>query len=249
MNAYLKLISFDLRMYLRDWITIFWVLIYPVLMLLIFGSMYGDQPGSAPGSRYIDYYVPALCVMNVMSVSVFTLNINMITLRESGTLRRFRVTPIRKSAVLTSHAVQGLLLVLAGAAEVIIVGKLVWDIQITVQGLLLLICSILIGCIGFFSLGFALSGLTSTPGAASGLAMAIFFPMLFLSGISMPLEYLPKVMQALSDWIPMTYYVEMAQGVWQGHSLLNYGQGLVVLAIFAAVCIALALRLFRWENR
>ncbi|WP_251529908.1 ABC transporter permease [Metabacillus litoralis] len=86
MNAYLKLIVFDFRLYLRDWLTIFWVLIYPILMLLIFGSMFGNEAGKLAGTRYIDFYVPALCVLNVIFVSVFTLNINMITQRENGIL-------------------------------------------------------------------------------------------------------------------------------------------------------------------
>src|SRR5690554_1915397 len=97
---------FDFRLYFRDMLTIFWLLIYPVLMLLVFGSMFGEQPGPIEGTRYIDIYVPALCVLNVITVSVFTLNINMVTLRESGVLRRFKVTPVRASAVLLSHAMQ-----------------------------------------------------------------------------------------------------------------------------------------------
>ncbi|MFC5700297.1 ABC transporter permease [Cohnella faecalis] len=249
MSAYFRLIAFDFRLYLRDWMTIFWVLVYPVLMLLIFGSLFGEEAGADPGTRYIDYYVPALCVMSVLSVGVFTLNINMITYRESGILRRFRVTPLRKSAVLVSHFIQGLVLIVLGAIEVIVIAKLVWNIDITFGGAALLLLVMLIGAIGCFCLGFALSGLVSTPGAASGVAMAIFFPMLFLSGIAMPLSIFPEFMKAISKAIPMTYFVELAQGVWQGHSVSGYGAQLAVLAGFAIVCGVLALRLFRWENR
>ncbi|OPA75311.1 hypothetical protein BVG16_22215 [Paenibacillus selenitireducens] len=248
MNAYFRLMIFDLRLYMRDWLTIFWTLVYPILMLLIFGLIFGDNPGIKEGTRYIDYYVPALCAMNVMSVAVFTLNINMVTYRDSGILRRFRVTPIRKSAVLASQSVQGLLLILLGAIEIIGVAKLVWNIHISPMSLILLIVSLLFGCIGFFSLGFALSGLSNTPGAASGIAMAIFFPFLFLSGIAMPLEIFPNFLQRISEWIPMTYFVQAVQSVWMGESIQTLGLEAMVLAIFAVVCGVLAFVLFKWEH-
>lgn len=248
MNAYVRLIAFDFRLYLRDWLTIFWMLIYPILMLVIFGSMFGSQPGDLPGTRYIDVYVPALCAMNVISVSVFTLNINMLTQRENGILRRYRVSPIRASAVLASHSMQGLFLILAGAVEIIVVAKLVWDINITFTALLTLFGCLVFGCISFFSLGFAMSGLTRSAGAASGLAMVVFFPMIFLSGISMPVEVLPAFMQKISSWLPMTHFVKLAQGVWQGQALSGFGVELVAMGGFAVVSWVLAFLLFRWEK-
>lgn len=248
MSTYFRLITFDMKLYLRDFLTLFWVLVYPVLMLVIFGSMFGDKEGLLPGTRYIDAYVAALCAMNVVSVSVFTLNINMITQRESGVLRRFRVSPVPKAAVLASHAAQGVFLVLAGALEIIVVAKLMWNIQLSFASLATMLACMLFGCIGFFSLGFAMSGLTKTPGAASGLAMAVFFPMLFLSGVAMPLNILPRFMQTISQWLPMTYFVELVQGVWLGQSLSSYGLELAVLGGFAILCAVLAFLLFRWEN-
>ncbi len=248
MKAFLKLMVFDLRLYLRDWLTLFWVLIYPLLMLLIFGSMFGNQPGVIEGTRYIESYVPALCVLNVISVSVFTLNINMLTLRENGILRRFRVTPLRASAVLASHSVQGVVLVLLGALKIIVLAKIVWDIPISAISLLTLLGCILFGCLVFFGLGFALSGLTKTAGAASGLAMVVFFPTIFLSGIAMPLEIMPRFMQVISDWLPMTHFVHIAQSVWQGVPLSELGFEFAILAGCAVIFNILAIRFFRWEH-
>lgn len=248
MKAYIRLMAFDFKLYFRDWLTIFWMLIYPVLMLFIFGSMYGDSPGLIEGTRYIDFFVPALCVLNVITVSVFTLNINMVTLRESGALRRFRVTPIRPSAVLLSHAAQGIVLVICGAIEIIVIAMLRWNIDISIYSISAILLTMLVGGIGFFNLGFAMSSLSRTAGAASGFAMIVFFPALFLSGIAMPLEMMPQLMQSLSKLLPTTYLVELAQGVWNGESIRAFGMEWAVLGGFAIVCCILALRFFRWEK-
>jgi len=248
MNALLRLVAFDFRLYMRDWLTIFWTLVYPVLMLVIFGSIFGNQPVGQDGIRYIDTYIPALCAMNVITVSVFTLNINMITQRESGILRRYRVSPIRTAWVLISNSIQGLFLVLAGAIEIIIVARLVWDVTFSVASLLMLMLCLVFGCLVFFCLGFALSGLTRTPGAASGLAMAVFFPTLFLSGIAMPINILPTIMQRISEWLPMTHYVDLARGLWLGNSMISFGFELGVILGFAVLCWALAFWLFKWDK-
>jgi ABC-2 type transport system permease protein len=246
MNALMRLIAFDFRLYLRDWLTIFWMLVYPILMLLIFGSIFGNQAGAVEGALFIDSYIPALCAMNVITVSVFTLNINMITQRESGILRRYRVSPIRSSAVLISQSIQGIILVLAGAIEIIVIASLVWDIKFSVSSMLLLFVCLLFGSLSFFSLGFALSGLTNTAGAASGLAMAVFFPTLFLSGIAMPVDILPTFMQRVSEWLPMSYYVDLVRGVWLGEPITSFGLEFVIMIGFAICCWVLALLLFRW---
>jgi len=248
MTAFLQLMKFDLKLYFRDYITIFWVLIYPVLMLAIFGSMYGDQPGFAEGTRFIDYYVPALCVLNVISVSVFTLNINIITQRESGVLRRYRVSPVRKTAVLASHSLQGVILVVLGAIEIIAVSKIVWNVNIEWSALALLFGCLLFGCLCFFTIGFALSGLAKSAGAGSGLAMIVFFPMLFLSGIMMPIELLPSIMQSISEWLPGAYFVTLAQQVWLGDSIFQYGKEMAVVLGAGVICFILAIWLFKWEN-
>ncbi|MNI37729.1 ABC-2 family transporter protein [compost metagenome] len=93
-----------------------------------------------------------------------------------------------------------------------------------------------------------MSGLTRTAGEASGFAMVVFFPMLFLSGIAMPVEILPSFMQMASKWLPMTYFVDLAQGVWQGNAITEFGIEIAVLAGFAVICCLLASLLFRWDK-
>ncbi|MBZ5753849.1 ABC transporter permease [Metabacillus sp. DBTR6] len=104
------------------------------------------------------------------------------------------------------------------------------------------------GVFAFLASAFRWSGLTKSAGAASGFAMVIFFPMLFLSGIAMPVEILPQFLQDASKWLPMTHFVELAQGVWNGDALTVFGLELLILTVFGLVCVVLAFLLFRWEN-
>lgn len=246
MNAMLRLAAFDIRIYIRNFASVFWVLVYPVLLLLLFGSMYGNE--TLNGKGFLDSYIPALCAMNVLSVAVFTLNIQMATYRENGILRRFRAAPAPPWVVLASNGLQGVLFVLVAALEVVLVGSLRWKLTLDPMHLLLMTAALLFGCLSFFSLGFALSGLASTVKASSGLAMAVFFPMMFLSGIAMPISLMPASLQAVSKALPLTYLVDLLQGLWYGGPIPNLGLDLLVLGGFCLVSLFLAVRFFRWES-
>ncbi|WP_274362949.1 ABC transporter permease [Paenibacillus thermotolerans] len=247
-NAFAQLAVFDLKQYSRNMMSLFWVLAYPLLMLFLFGTMYGNEPTPLFGGHgFIDTYIPALCSLNVLSVAVFTLNIQMASYRENGVLRRFKAAPVRPWMVLGSNAVQGVVLVILGSLEIVAAGMLVYDVEAGAKEIVLLLAFLLLGCLCFFSLGFALSGLGSGVKTSNGIAMGVFFPMMFLSGVAFPIEVMPDILQAISKFLPMTYMVDLLQSVWYGEEVSQSLGDIAVIAGFGIVCAGLAVRLFRWE--
>jgi len=108
--------------------------------------------------------------------------------------------------------------------------------------------TILIGIACFISIGFLVTGLVRTSEAARGISSAITFPMMFPSGIFVPLNQLPSGLQDAVHILPLTYLSDAL------HSILNDGNGVsaiwadwVVLAAWTVVCFAVAARRFRWE--
>jgi ABC-2 type transport system permease protein len=108
---------------------------------------------------------------------------------------------------------------------------------------------ILVGTAAFVSIGFLLCSVARTSESARGLAAMIAFPMMFLSGVFIPLDALPQVMQNIVHALPLTYLTEALRGI------LNDGDGLTrtvaidvgVLAAWAVVCFTIAAARFRWE--
>jgi ABC-2 type transport system permease protein len=108
---------------------------------------------------------------------------------------------------------------------------------------------ILVGTAAFVSVGFLLCAAARTSEAARGLAAMVAFPMMFLSGVFIPLDALPQVMQNIVHALPLTYLTEAL------HGILNDGDGLTrtvaidigVLAAWAVVCFSVAAARFRWE--
>jgi ABC-2 type transport system permease protein len=77
--------------------------------------------------------------------------------------------------------------------------------------------------------------------------MVIFYPMMFLSGAGMPIEFLPPSLQRVSDFLPLTYVARLLRGLWFGEPLVDHLFEVVVLAGILVVFGVAAARYFRWE--
>jgi ABC-2 type transport system permease protein len=99
--------------------------------------------------------------------------------------------------------------------------------------------------LSFFALGFVLAGLFSRVRTAQVMGQVIYFPMLFLSGALLPREMFPDFIKRISDFIPLTYVVELVQDLWiEGTWNLT---ALTVLLGLLVVSVAVSARTFRWE--
>jgi ABC-2 type transport system permease protein len=107
--------------------------------------------------------------------------------------------------------------------------------------------AVLLSTLSILSLGFVLASLVRTARFAQPLGAALFYPMLALSGLFIPVEHLPHGLQLLSSVLPTTHAVALMQGVWEGSGWGAHLGDVVALVGTFVVCMALSTRWFRWE--
>ncbi len=98
-----------------------------------------------------------------------------------------------------------------------------------------------------FSIGLFIAGFTSNAKAALAISYVVYFPMLFLSGATIPIEIMPSAVVTISKILPLTYGVQLLKGLWFGG---NFGDYLLEFGVFAAIFVVftgLAMKTFRWE--
>ena len=195
----------------------------------------------------LDFYLPSMIAYIVLIAGIQTVAIALVDLRERRVLRRFRATPLSALQILGGQIVGRATTVVLQVVVLIAVGLLVFKAH-THGSWVLAWLAILIGIACFVSIGFLITGFVGTSEAARGIASAITFPMMFLSGIFVPLSQLPGALQNAVHILPLTYLSDAL------HHVLNDGEGLsaiwtdlLVLAVWALVCFAVAARRFRWE--
>lgn len=109
----------------------------------------------------------------------------------------------------------------------------------------MIIPAILLSAFSFFAVGFVLAGVMPTPRTAQAVGMAIFYPMLFLSGAAMPRFIMPETVQQVAQLLPLTHVVILLEDIWfQG---IWNGTSLVVITTMLLAGLAISRFTFRWE--
>ncbi len=127
------------------------------------------------------------------------------------------------------------------------IGRLVFDVSI--QGDRLLLAGFLaLGAATFIALGFLVASISPTEEAGNAITQLVNFPMMFLSGIFFPVEIMPRWLRPIVEAMPLTYLGDALRQIMVGASALHpLPLNAAVLGGWLVLCVALSVRLFRWE--
>jgi ABC-2 type transport system permease protein len=247
MRSLQKLFVIELKLFLREPMAAFFTLIFPSLLLLLFGTIWGNKPSEFFGNvGYVDTAVPAFTAMIIATSGLMGLSIQMATYRESGVLRRFKATPLRPATILIAEVMVIFIMTTLGMIMLIILGKLLYGLRFS-GNLFNVLGAYVLSCFSFFSIGFMLAGVFSTARTALIGSMILFYPMLFLSGAALPREILPETMRRIAQVLPLTHVVNLLRGLWIGESWAVHLKEVAVLSLVTIVGVAVSAKIFRWE--
>ena len=247
MKALVKYTWTEIKLYLREPMGAFFSLVFPLMMLFLFGSIYGNEPSLLfNGYGTVDISVPAYTAMIIGTTGILGLSITMATYREKGILRRLRVTPLRPQVILIAQVVVMFLITAAGMLLLILAGKLVYNLRFDGNALNVALAFVL-GSMSFFSVGFVLASVMPNARTAQVVGMVVFYPMLFLSGAGMPLEILPQAVRNISKFLPLTHVVTLLRGLWIGEVWSQHITEVWVLLGVLAAGVLISAKTFRWE--
>lgn len=246
-KGFIKITQIEWKLNNRNFLNLFFALVFPVMMLLLFGTMYGNEPSEFMGGYGgVDASIAGyICIIIAVS-GLMTLPLTLAQYREKKILKRFRATPIKPLEILLSQLVVNTITTFIGMALLIIVGKIIFDLHYfgnVIEGIIAFIIILL----SVFSIGLFIAGVSKNAKMATAISYIIYFPMLFLSGATMPLQMMPQSIINLSKILPLTYGVELFKGVWLGDNLMDYTNELLILIGITIVLTTLSIKYFKWE--
>jgi len=247
MKSLLKMTWMETKLFLREPVGAFFTLIFPLMFLFLFGSIYGNAPlPQLNGQGTVDISVPAYTAMIIGTTGLVGLPITMAAYRENGVLRRLRTTPINPLFVLGAQVIVLFMMTAFGMILLIIAGKLVFHLRFE-GNLLYVIGGFILSSLSFFAIGFVLAGLMPTARTAQVVGMVILYPMLFLTGAGFPRELLPESILKISNFLPLTYVVTLLRGLWVGDPWNKHITDVIVLLAILVVGVLVSIKSFRWE--
>ena len=194
---------------------------------------------------YFDFIAPGIMAMTVMMSVMTGLPVAISQEKEIGTMDGMMVAPINRLSIILGKTLgqtaRGLI------QGVIILILAVGLFGVAIQGSILLVFGmLLLGVFSFVGLGIVITSFTKDQETAQMLMMTLMFPMMFLSGVFFPIQQMPWYMQDISKILPLTYASDALRKVMVlGAGIPQISTDLIVLIIFGAVMIAIAVPVFR----
>ena len=243
MRSIFALIRAQLTEIRRSKTALFWMTAFPIGFLLLFGFVMarGD-------ARMTAFMMPGLLTTTLMSGSLFGVALPLVQQRETGLLRRLRVTPVPAAAIAIAHGVTAMMTGFLSLLVLMFLGRLIFGMQMA-GSWPALIGAYLCGACALVPLGLLVGSTARDLRTAPAIANLIFFPMMFLSGSAMPFAVLPEGVQRFARMLPTTYLNETYSGVIvRGEGLWMLAGSLAVLLLIGIVGVVLTSMLFRWEG-
>jgi ABC-2 type transport system permease protein len=247
-HAFLTIAVVQAKLFLREPPAFFFTLVFPVLVIAIFGAMFGNTPSPAfdPNYGYIDHETPAMIGIIIATIALMGIPIEVASSREKKILRCYRATPLRPATYLTATISVYFALAIAGMIITVIFAKVVYDLRFDGNWFSFFL-GLTLSAVSFFSVGYLIASLASTARIAQTVGQVLFFPMLFLSGATFPLVMMPDNVRQVSEFLPLTHAVKLLQHLWFGGNWLDAWFQVLVLAATLGVGMVTAALAFRWE--
>ncbi len=231
------------RLFWRNPSAAFFNFVLPLLFLALFGAiLHGNQ-------HDLNVIVPGIAGMSVMSTTFTALAYNMTFLREQGVLTRIRGTPMPGISYLLGIAGNAITNTALQIAIITIAGRVFFGTGWPRDWSELLLF-VVAGVICFASLGVAFSHAIPNFESTSAYVNAVFLPVILISGVFYDAHHAPGFIRGIAEALPLTHLIDGLSGARvKGTSLATNISAMGVIAGWAVLGIALALRGFSWDQR
>jgi ABC-2 type transport system permease protein len=244
-----KLTWTELKLFLREPITVIFTLALPLMVLYVLNGVFGNDASTGDFVVYrgfgpSDWYTPAYVALSVAGFALIAAPAHLVEYRETGVLRRLHASGVSRHLVLGSQLAIAVLVSTVGSALLVGVAFLVTDVTAPASSGLFGL-AYLLGAVTISMLGIALGTVLPTARAAQSVGLLLWFVVLFLSGAGPPPEVLPDALATIGTWLPLTPIIRLMQEPWlTGDWLVR--ESLITAGIAAASTLT-AWRFYRWE--
>ena len=247
MKAFSTLFAVEFRLSLRDMNMPIFAAIMPVVVMLVIGMLFGGQPAhEGAGSTFVAQSVGAVSAIGICAGGAMGLPLVVSNYRHRKILKRYFVTPVSVHTILAVQVAIYTVYALVSAVLVFAVATLFFGFSFA-GSWPAFIGSYALVCATMLALGMMVGGLAPNEKVAGVLASVLYFPMLLLSGTTLPYEVLPTAVQRAADLLPLTQGVKLLKATSLGLPLDQAIVPVLVLAAWAVMCAAVAVRFFKWE--
>ena len=208
-----------------------------------------DEAVAQESARYIDFLIPGLVGMNVMSGSMWAVGWAIVSFRMRKLLKRLLATPLRRWQLLASFALARLVILPFEVASLLLFARLTFQVPVPAPAALgVLALLVTLGCLSFSGLAVCVASRAQNVETVTGLMNAVMIPMFVLSGVFFPASRFPDFLQPALSLLPLTALNDALRTViLDGSALREVARPVLILSTWGLASTAVGLRTFRWS--
>ncbi len=245
-------LRYDQKAFWRNPASVFFTVMFPVLLLVIFASIFGSSKVETAGGEINTdtYYVPAIISLSVISSTMQSLAMSLVIAREDGRLKRGRGTPMPAWVFIAGRVGNSIVTAVIMLALLALIGGVVYGVSFPWGRIPAILLVLAIGAASFSCLGIALTAAIPTQDAAAPIVNFLLLPLYFLSGVFIPDDQLPSGIIHFADVFPVRHFFLAFFDAYVpgGANVVDWGH-LLVVGIWGLGGLLLAVRYFRWTPR
>jgi ABC-2 type transport system permease protein len=240
LSAFTYLVYTELITVLRSPAALVPTLIFPIMFWTFFGIP--NAKFKIDGFSVGAYMLCSFAAYSAIQTVLFNIGITIASERAQGYYKLIRVTPMRVWQVLSAKMLATLSLAALALILLLVYGKFSINLEQPLNIWFEMLVRALIGMLPFAALGAFIGYISKGAQTANPIINLVFFPMAFGSGLFVPLENLPKIVQDIAPYLPSYHsgaFARAAVGINRENSLehliwiLGYTVVFVILAIWA----------------
>ena len=238
------------KMFWRSREAAIFIFIFPLLLYSLLVSVY-SQKVAFGGTKVAsaDFLLAGLFGYGAANTAFAGLAIILVGRRETGTLKRLRATPLPPSTYIVAVILSTLVVFAVQAVALLALGGGLFGASAPANSLGFA-GAVVLGVACFAGMGIGAAALIRSADGASAVVNVVLLPMAFLSGSFGPRTDLPEFLRAIADVLPLTYFLDIVNGVYlRGESLFSDLGAVAVVAAWGLGGVLVALRRFSWMPR
>ncbi len=240
------------RIFWRTPVAAFFTLVFPILMLVLFTAIFGNDAFDTVYGRVnsSQFYTPGLAVFAAASSTYTGIGINLASRRELGILKRVRGTPMPRWTYLGGVVLSAVWIAALGVAAMVVLGVVAYGVNVEAAKVPAMLLSFAVGSATFAALGLALASVARSVSMAVPIANATLLPLAFVSNIFVPFgTETPAWLELLGDIFPLKHFglaFGEAMNPWSEAPAVEWHR-LGVLALWLVAGAAVAAWRFSWD--
>ncbi len=214
-SQFVRQVRYQLRMFLRSPVAVFFTVMLPLIMLLLFNSLFGDADVDTPAGSWPlrQFYVGGLAAFTAVSAT-FTNLANVVPIRrEEGILKRWRSTPLPLAVHIAGMIGAAIIVAAVGVLIMVGVGVVLYGVETEAGKIPVAVAMFVVGVGAFAVLGIAVASLVRTAETAPAVANALILPLAFVSDVFVQMNDPPGWLTTIADVFPLRPFAQTFQDV------------------------------------